>query len=332
MPLPSAAARSPDPHRRDFLLRLAKAGAGLALAGVSAPLLVGAPGWNKAQAAKGLERSFDFAVAGAGRRLGIGRRKDRVASLDSALAAVGGLGAFVGAGDRVLLKVNAGFSTPPELGATTHPAMVEALVLRCLQAGAVEVVVTDNPVADTLSCFQVTGIAAAASKAGARVIVPGPDSFTPITLPGGQLIRSWPVLVQPLLSATRYISVCPLKHHYLAGATMTIKNSYGLLGGSRGVFHQDVHEVITELSQLVMPSLSVLDATWAMVRNGPTGGSTADLEERGIVAVGNDPVAVDAFGASLLGLAPADLPYLLRAAQGGAGSGDWRSIASGDLP
>jgi uncharacterized protein (DUF362 family) len=81
-----------------------------------------------------------------------------------------------------------------------------------------------------------------------------------------------------------------------------------------------------------MPTLNVLDATWAMVRNGPTGGSTADLEERGFVAVGNDPVAVDAFGASLLGLAPADLPYLLRTVEAGMGSIDWRGIAAGATP
>lgn len=321
-----------DPHRRDFLKRLATAGAGVALAGMAAPMLVGAPGWGGAQAATVTERSFDFSVPAAGRRMGVGRDPERDVALDMALSALGGLKSFVTTGDRVVLKVNAGFSTPPELGATTHPALLEALIRRCRQAGAVEVVVTDNPVADTLSCFQVTGIAAAAKKAGARLVLPTADSFTPLTLPGGQLIRDWPVLLQPLLQATKYISVCPLKHHYLAGATMTIKNAYGLLGGSRGVFHQDVNAVIAELSQLVKPTLSVLDATWAMVRNGPTGGSTADLEERGFVAVSSDPVAVDAFGASLLGLAPADLTYLLRAATVGAGSADWRSFAAGSLP
>ncbi len=332
MPAPSDVPKSSDPHRRDFLLRLAKAAGGLALAGVAGPLLVGSPGWKGALAGQTLERSFDFTVPGAGRRVGVGRDSNRAIALDQALSSLNGLAQFIGKGDRVLLKVNAGFSTAPELGATTHPDLIERLVLRCLQVGAVEVIVTDNPVSDPLSCFQVTGIAAAAKKAGARVVIPSESSFQPVSLPGGELIRSWPVLLQPLLQATKYISVCPLKHHFLAGATMTIKNAYGLLGGSRGVFHQDVNEVISELSQLVKPTLSVLDATWAMVRNGPTGGSTADLEDRGFVAVSNDPVAVDTFGASLLGLEAADLPYLLRAGKAGAGSSDWRSIAVGPLP
>jgi uncharacterized protein (DUF362 family) len=159
------------------------------------------------------------------------------------------------------------------------------------------------------------------------VVLPSPEAFSLLTLPGGRLLRDWPVLTAPLEGATRLISVCPLKHHYSAGATMTLKNLYGLLGGARGVFHQDVHGTVAELSRLVRPTLAVLDATWAMVRNGPTGGSTADLEERGAIAVGSDPVAVDAFGAGLLGLAPADLPYLVRAAKAGAGSTGWRTLA-----
>ncbi len=316
-----------DPQRRDFLRRLARASGGIALAGLGGALLVGSPGWGGAER-EGELRCFDFGRPEAGRRLGIGQGPDRAASLDAALTALGGLSAFVGPGDVVLLKVNAGFATPPELGATTHPALLGALARRCFEAGAAEVLVTDNPVADPMGCFQTSGIQAAAEDAGATLLLPGPGSFTPITLPEGRLLRAWPVLTEPLDRATRLISVCPLKHHYLAGATMGLKNAYGLLGGTRGVFHQDVHTIITELSRLVRPTLSVLDATWAMVRNGPTGGSRSDLEDRGFMAVGSDPVAVDAFGASLLGLKPGDLPYLLRAATAGAGGADWRDLVS----
>jgi len=317
----------PDPERRAFLARLARAAGGLALAGSAGALLARSPGWGGATTARGVVRAFDFAQAGAGRRLGIGRGSDRAASLDRALGAIGGLGAFVGSGEVVVLKVNAGFSTAPELGATTHPDLVTALARRCLEAGAREVRVVDNPVSDPLACFQVSGIAAAAEGVGARVVLPSPEAFSLLTVAGGRLIRDWPVLTAPLEGATRLISVCPLKHHYLAGATMTLKNLYGLLGGSRGVFHQDVHGTVAELARLVRPTLTVLDATWAMVRNGPTGGSLSDLEERGAVAVGSDPVAVDAWGAGLLGLEPADLPYLVRAVVAGAGSTDWRTLA-----
>ncbi|MFH1462851.1 MAG: DUF362 domain-containing protein [Pseudomonadota bacterium] len=300
----------------------------MALAGGAGALLARSPGWGGDPAARGEARVFDFSHPSAGRRLGLGRGTDRAASLDAALAAVGGLGAFVLPGDRVVLKVNAGFATAPELGATTHPELVAALTRRCHEAGAAEVRVLDNPVSDPLACFQVSGIGAAAEAAGARVFLPSPEAFSLLTLPGGRLLRDWPVFTAPLAGATRLISVCPLKHHYSAGATMGLKNLYGLLGGARGVFHQDVHGTVAELARLVRPTLTVLDATWAMVRNGPTGGSISDLEERGAIAVGSDPVAVDAFGAGLLGLEPADLPYLVKAAAAGIGSVDWRALAA----
>jgi uncharacterized protein (DUF362 family) len=320
-----------DPGRRDFLVRLGKAAGGLALTGLAAPLALRAPGWpsGRAEAGAGLERIFDFRHPTAGTALAMGRGSDRAASLDAALAAIGGLERFLSKGDRVLLKVNAGFATAPELGATTHPALLGALARRCLQAGAAEVLVSDNPVADTLSCFGVSGLTAASREAGAKLLLPEPDAFATVTLPGGELLRAWPVLASPLLQATRLINVCPVKHHSIAGATMGLKNSYGLLGGSRGTFHQDVHGVIGELGQLFRPTLTVLDATWVMVRNGPTGGSLSDLEARDTIVVGTDAVAVDACGAGLLGLEPADLTYLLRAAAAGLGSLDWRGQLSG---
>ena len=42
----------------------------------------------------------------------------------------------VKAGDRVILKVNAAFATPPILSATTHPDLVGEVVRLCIAAGA----------------------------------------------------------------------------------------------------------------------------------------------------------------------------------------------------
>ncbi len=57
---------------------------------------------------------------------------------------------------------------PPMLSATTHPAIVTEMTTLCYQAGAASVMVTDNPINDPASCFNLTGIAEAARGAGAR--------------------------------------------------------------------------------------------------------------------------------------------------------------------
>jgi uncharacterized protein (DUF362 family) len=242
------------------------------------------------------------------------------------MSAMGGMERFIKPGDIVMVKPNAGFAVPPEFCAATHPDLIEDIVKRCFIAGAAEVRVTDNPVNDALTTFQISGIKEAAERAGAKVIVPDASSFSKESLSGGKLILDWEVLTAPFAGCTKVIGACPVKHHGSSGATMTMKNWYGLLAGRRNIFHQRIHEVITELAMMVTPTLVVLDGTWSMVRNGPTGGALEDLEPTETMIVSVDQVAADTVGASLLGKTPADLPYLTMAEKLGLGTTNWRSL------
>jgi uncharacterized protein (DUF362 family) len=122
------------------------------------------------------------------------------------------------------------------------------------------------------------------------------------------------------------IGISPVKDHARSKASMTMKNWYGLLGGRRNLFHQDINTIIAELATLMRPTLVILDGTMVMMHNGPTGGSVADLERRDTLIAGTDQVAVDAFGATLLGLTSADLPYLQKAHDAGCGTFDFESL------
>jgi len=258
--------------------------------------------------------------------MSVTRGADRAKTLGVGLSALGGIEAFVAKEDRVLLKVNAAFASPPMLSATTHPELVGALVHLCFKAGAASVLVTDNPINDPKSCFGLSGIAKAAKSAGASVILPRSALFRPTSLPDGRLIRNWPVLYGPLEGVTKLIGVAPVKHHERSGASMSMKNWYGLLGGRRNTFHQDIHNIIKELAMLVRPTLVVLDGTTAMMRNGPTGGSLDDLKQTHTMIVSTDQVAADAFGATLLGKTAADLPYIQKAEAAGMGTADYESL------
>lgn len=313
--------------RREFLGRAVKAGASLAVAGA-----VGWAAWDPAgpgPSESGPQATAlpDFSVSTAGPRMSIARGADRVRNLQAALRAAGGIERFVRRGDRVVLKVNAAFASPPMLSATTHPDIVHELARLCVAAGAASVVVTDNPINDPASSFALTGIGEAARRAGAEVVLPEERLFRPLTVKDATLIRNWPVLVGPLAGATRLIGVAPVKDHHRSGASMSMKNWYGLLGGRRNIFHQDIQTIITELAAMVTPTLVVLDGTTTMMTNGPTGGSLADLKETGTLIVGTDQVAVDACGAALLGKTPSDLPFIAKAAALGIGTADYRSLA-----
>ena len=107
---------------------------------------------------------------------------------------------------------------------------------------------------------------------------------------------------------------------------MTLKNWYGLLGGRRNIFHQDIHTIIQELSIMIRPSLVILDGVATMVQNGPTGGSFSDLRRTDTLIVGTDPVAVDAVGAGLLQRSLDRLPFLEKAEAAGAGTVNYESL------
>lgn len=318
-----------DMNRRDFLRRVAGAsavavgacGLGLAL-GENAP----PPALPEQKALQGLG---DFTVKerpADAPKMAIARGADRAELFERSLAALGGLAAFVKPGDRVLIKVNAAFASPPALGATTHPDLLGAVALACAKAGAARVAVTDNPINNPESCFEISGLSRAAAEAGAKVVLPRASLFSPVTLPGGRLIKDWPVMAGAFAGMNRLIVLAPVKDHARAGASMLLKNMYGLLGGRRNVFHQDINGIIAELALLARPTLCVLDGVTSMVSNGPTGGSLSDLAATNTMVASVDPVAADAFGVELLGRSLEDVPYIRMAEAAGAGTADYRSL------
>ncbi len=318
--------RGREPNRREFMQRAAKAGLGVAV--------IGGLGWwsydgKGPDASMGAGPSVElpsYAVPGKERRLAIVRSSHRVPALRAGLEALGGLAGFVRAGNRVVIKVNAAFASPPALGATTNPELVAELTRLCLKAGAKEVIVTDNPINHPASCFELTGIGPAARAAGARVMLPEPAAFRPYSLPGGRLLSNWPLFWEPLAKADRVIGLAPVKDHHRSQASVTMKNWYGLLGGRRNVFHQDINGIISELGQMMKPSLVIADGVTTLARNGPTGGSLEDLKPTDTMILGTDQVAVDSFAVGLLGLKPKQVPWLGLAAAAGAGATDWRSL------
>jgi len=312
--------------RRDFLVRTAKAGVAIVAAGGMGFWRHDRQGPAANLAGKTVSLP-DFSLpASTAPKLSIVTGADRVKTVNRTLAALGGIERFIKSGDRVVLKVNAAFASPAALGATSHPDLVAEMTRLCLRAGAASVIVTDNPINDPQSCFALTGIAKAAEAAGAKIALPMASSFQPTTLVGATLIKDWPLLVEPFKGVTKLIGLAPVKDHHRSGASLTMKNWYGLLGGRRNVFHQDIHTIILELARLVRPTLVILDGTMTMMTNGPTGGSLDDLKTTNTMIASTDSVAADAFGATLLGKTAASLPFIGKAAAAGLGTADFESL------
>jgi len=311
--------------RRRFITRMTKAGVSAAGACVLGYVFYDKAG-PTGSAGEPDVAIPDFSMDEAGRKMAIVKGSDRKVTLEKAFNAIGGMETFIKKGDRVLLKVNAAFATPPILSATTNPELISRCIEMCYRAGAETVRVTDNPINDPAACFKLSGIAAAVESAGGELMMPRNDFFKPTSVKGGSLIINWPLLYEPINGMTKMIGIAPVKNHQRSGASMSMKNWYGLLGGQSNIFHQDIHNTIKELAMMVRPTLVILDGTTAMMTNGPTGGAISDLKDTNTMIVSTDQVAADAFGCTLLGRTVNDLPFITKAAEVGAGTADYETL------
>jgi uncharacterized protein (DUF362 family) len=233
----------------------------------------------------------------------------------------------------VLIKPNVAFGRAAALGATTNPEVLDALIRVVQEAGASEVRVCDNPIEAPEDCFIRTGIRKAALAAGARVFLPGPSAFERLATPGAKWIGEWPFFWQPFQGVDKVIGVAPVKDHNLCRASMTTKNWYGLLGGRRNQFHQDIHGIIADLALMMRPTFVMLDATRILFRSGPTGGSLDDVRPGQTIVASTDSIATDAFGwDQLLDRASEDKPHYMELCRDkGLGNPDWKSVAMKEI-
>ena len=318
--------------RRAGLVTALSAGAGwTALAPPHWPLSLKDPTGELGKPQKRLLRLPDggFAVDGSAVQpaLGVARGglEDTEAMVRGAIDQIGGIERFVQRGDIVLIKPNVAFERAAILGATTNPDVLKALIHVVREANPAEIRVCDNPIEAPESCFQRTGIRQAAVDAGARVYLPHPAAFETLEVPGAKWIGEWPFFWEPFRNVNKVIGVSPVKDHNLCAASMTTKNWYGLLGGRRNQFHQDIHGIITDLALMMKPTFVVLDATRVMFRSGPTGGSLGDVREGNTVVASTDSLAADSYGwDELLDRKGREKPaYLAMAAEKGLGNPEW---------
>jgi len=242
-----------------------------------------------------------------------------------ALANLGGIGRFVSKQDVVVLKPNIAWDRSPEQAANTNPELVAEVVRQCWLAGARRVIVTDVSCNEARRCFQRSGIMAAARAEGAEVVLPDPDNFREVDL-GGVVLKNWPVFA-PFLEADKVINLPIAKHHMLTGATLGMKNWYGILGGQRNRLHQQIHQSLADLASFMLPTLTLMDCYRVLVRNGPTGGNPEDVQLKKTIVAGTDPVAIDAYVAKAYwNLDAEQMPYLAMAAERGLGTVDFASF------
>jgi len=296
--------------RREAITRLAAAGAVLGGAAAAAKLCFDRGGFDLTHLESERQvRNFQVKHGGAEPVLAIAKSSTDPGILTrKAVEALGGMKRFISRGDIVAIKPNIGWDRMPVHAANTNPLVIAELVKLVFEAGAKQVIVTDASCNEPNRCFQRSGIWRAAYALGATIILPAEHRFRDIRMKG-DVLDLWPVYT-PLVNVDKVINAPVAKHHNLSKFTGAMKNWYGLLGGRRNRLHQNIDTSIADLATFMRPTLTVMDATRVLLRNGPQGGNIDDAKDMHQVIASLDQVAVDAYGCTLIGEKPANVKYL----------------------
>ena len=251
--------------------------------------------------------------------LAVAKGQDPAAITRAAVDALGGMTRFVQRGTDVIVKPNICTSSRSfEYAATTNPVVVATLVAMCLDAGAKRVRVMDSPFSGTPeAAYADSGIAAAVEKAGGTMVIMSPLGYADTPISHGRDIKSWQIY-RDALKADVLINVPVAKQHGSTVLTLGCKNLMGVVL-DRGGFHVNLSQRIADLTSVMRPALTVVDAVRVLTANGPTGGSLSDVKRLDTVIASHDVVAADSRAAQLFGLKGSDIGYLVAAHDMGLG-------------
>jgi uncharacterized protein (DUF362 family) len=309
-----------DPHRRRFVCDCMKYAAGLALLN-TVNIFEGCSS-GRSQAATSSQKVLqDKTLTTVSQNLVSRATKGTPYDLTfRAVESLGGMDKFVHDGERVMLMPNIAWDRSPEQAATTHPDVVRAVIEMCKKAGAKDIGVVCFTCQPAPTTYKKTQIADIAEKAGAKVwyVEPGRD-FVPLDV-NGKNIKTVNVY-NKLLEADRFISIPIAKVHSLSKYTMCFKNLMGAIE-DRPALHPNIQQDLADLSMVLKPDLNIIDASRILVKNGPTGGSLADVRNPEIVIASANPVSADSVGLELFGQPPGALQSLKIAKELGRGEYD----------
>lgn len=231
-------------------------------------------------------------------------------------------------GKRVLLKPNL-VEFDAKTCINTDVSVVAAALEAFRSLGAVEVIIGEGPGhrRDTYAIAEMTRYRSEIPKFDSLFTDLNRDDVSPVER---FLALDEMFFPNTALRADLIVSVAKMKTHHWAGATLSMKNFFGLVPGSvygwpKNELHQlGIPESIVELSRVFRNSFAIVDGIVGMEGNGPIQGTPKPV---GVLVMGADLPAVDATCCRIMGIDPERVEYLQMASQRALGVIDQASIS-----
>lgn len=218
-------------------------------------------------------------------------------------------------GKRVLLKPNlVEFDSATVIN--TDASVIAAAVELFHRLGAAEVRIGEGPGhrRDTLDL---------ADDAHYRATIPKFESiFTDLNRDDVSPIKNFAderefYFPNTVLGADLIVSLAKMKTHHWAGATLSMKNFFGLVPGSiygwpkNKLHYIGIPRAVCELNRVFRNTFAIVDGVIGMEGNGPIQGTP---KHAGVLVMGRDLVAVDSTCCRIMGIDPEKIDYLRLAA------------------
>ena len=208
----------------------------------------------------------------------------------------------------VSIKPNLVVPRPAYDGATTHPEVVEGIVLFLRNFGISDIKIIESSwIGDsTRQSFDVCGYVELSQKLGIPLIDLKSDKKTMLTYGKTNV-----AICNEALKTDFLINAPVLKAHSQTYFTCCLKNLKGCIPDSeKRRFHTlDLHQQIAILNMLLKTGYCVVDGICGDLTS-EAGGQPVESNR---IIVGRDPLIVDSYCAELIGCKPDDIGYLYEA-------------------
>lgn len=227
-------------------------------------------------------------------------------------------------GRRVVLKPNL-VATGARGPATTDTRFIEAAIGLFKDLGAGDIIVAEGAAFETdpETLLARTGLDTVLKRQGVRYVDLNHDDLVETPLKGGY--SAIPTLFAPrtVVDADYFVSMPKLKAHHWAGVSLSMKNLFGIVPGSRYGWPKNIlhwHGIplsILALYATFRPHLALVDGIVGMEGDGPIFG---DARNTGVVVMGMDCAAVDATCSRIMGIDPTTPDHVRLAGAWGLGN------------
>jgi uncharacterized protein (DUF362 family) len=217
-------------------------------------------------------------------------------------------------GRRIVLKPNLVEFEPGSV-INTHPVVVHAALEAFRALGAADVRIAEGPGhrRNTLDLAQAAGYFETIPNFEHLFTDLNVDEISRVTVtrPSSRLTTLY--LPQTVLASDLLVSLPKMKTHHWTGATLGMKNLFGLVPGGvygwpKNVLHwAGINECIADLHSILPRRFTLVDGIVGMEGNGPIQGKA---KTAGVLVAGRDMPGVDATCCRIMGIDPAKIAYL----------------------